>query len=55
MGLATTAIFWSVEFGFDRIFGTAHMRYVGAVIGLAIGYIVKYYLDKRFVFGSPGR
>ena len=28
------------------------MRYVGGVIGLAIGYWAKYRLDKRFVFGS---
>jgi len=26
------------------------MRYVGGVIGLAIGYYVKYQLDKRYVF-----
>jgi putative flippase GtrA len=51
MGLVTTAIFWSVELGFDYAFGTAHMRYVGALVGLSIGYVTKYYLDKRFVFG----
>jgi putative flippase GtrA len=28
------------------------MRYTGAVIGLAIGYIIKYLLDKRFVFNN---
>ena len=27
-----------------------HMRYVGAVIGLTIGYMTKYQLDRRFVF-----
>jgi hypothetical protein len=26
------------------------MRYLGGVIGLAIGYLTKYHLDKRFVF-----
>jgi hypothetical protein len=26
------------------------MRYLGALIGLAIGYWAKYHLDKRFVF-----
>ena len=25
-------------------------KYIGAVIGLSIGYIIKYFLDKRFVF-----
>ena len=27
-------------------------KYAGAIIGLSIGYIVKYNLDKKFVFGK---
>lgn len=50
MGLATTCIFWGFELGFDYLFGTRMMRYVGGVIGLVIGYLAKYYLDKRYVF-----
>lgn len=50
MGIFTTIIFWGFEFGFHAIFETKEMRYVGGVIGLMIGYICKYYLDKRFVF-----
>jgi hypothetical protein len=50
MGIFTTIIFWGFEFGFYAIFETKEMRYVGGVIGLMIGYICKYYLDKRFVF-----
>jgi putative flippase GtrA len=50
MGLATTAIFWSFELGFEHLFGTRAMRYLGAVLGLAIGYVTKYHLDKRYVF-----
>jgi putative flippase GtrA len=50
MGLATTVIFWGFEFGFDHLFQTREMRYMGGVIGLAIGYLAKYKLDKRFVF-----
>ena len=50
MGLATTVIFWGFEFGFHHLFGTKDMRYLGGVIGLAIGYLTKYHLDKRFVF-----
>ncbi len=50
MGLATTAIFWGVEFGFHRIFETKEMRYLGGVIGLSIGYLTKYHLDKHYVF-----
>lgn len=50
MGVATTAIFWSFEFGFNYLFHTKELRYLGGVIGLAIGYVSKYHLDKRFVF-----
>jgi hypothetical protein len=49
-GLATTAIFWGFELGFDWFIGGKIARYVGAVIGLSIGYGVKYRLDKRYVF-----
>lgn len=50
MGLATTLIFWGFEFGFNYIFQSKEMRYLGGVIGLAIGYLAKYHLDKRYVF-----
>ena len=50
MGLITTVIFWGVEFAFDAIYQTKEMRYVGGIIGLAIGYFVKYQLDKKYVF-----
>ncbi|MEE9100133.1 GtrA family protein [Pseudomonas nitroreducens] len=50
MGLATTVIFWGFEFAFQHIFQSDGMRYLGGVIGLAIGYVTKYHLDKRYVF-----
>jgi putative flippase GtrA len=50
MGLATTAIFWGMETAFWLIWQTDLMREVGAIIGLSIGYVVKYNLDRRFVF-----
>jgi len=50
MGVFTTFIFWGFEIGFDFIFRSEIAKYVGALIGLSIGYIVKYYLDKKFVF-----
>lgn len=50
MGVITTLIFWSMEYAFDTWFETRFMRYAGAVIGLSIGYVTKYQLDKRFVF-----
>lgn len=49
-GIATTAIFWGFELGFDAFIGGKTARYIGAVIGLSIGYGVKYRLDKRYVF-----
>ena len=49
MGLATTVIFWGFEFGFQYLFATKEMRYLGGALGLAIGYVAKYLLDKRFV------
>jgi putative flippase GtrA len=50
MGLVTTVIFWGLEFGFHHFFETKEMRYLGGVIGLMIGYLTKYFLDKRYVF-----
>ena len=50
MGLITTMIFWGFEFGFHHVFETKEMRYLGGAIGLAIGYLTKYHLDKRYVF-----
>lgn len=50
MGLVTTAIFWGTETAFWLIWKTDLMRELGAVIGLSIGYVVKYNLDRRFVF-----
>jgi len=50
MGIITTAVFWSIETAFWYIGQTDFMREVGAIIGLTIGYVVKYKLDKRFVF-----
>lgn len=50
MGLVTTVVFWCFELGFNYFFETKEMRYLGGVIGLSIGYLAKYRLDKRFVF-----
>lgn len=55
MGLVTTAIFWATETGFWMVWQTHTAREIGAVLGLAVGYLVKYQLDRRFVFTSPGR
>jgi putative flippase GtrA len=50
MGVLTTLLFWATEYGFHLMFKTDGMRYLGGAIGLIIGNIVKYHLDKRFVF-----
>ncbi len=50
MGIVTTAIFWGTETTFWVIWHTDFMRELGAVLGLAVGYVVKYRLDRRFVF-----
>lgn len=50
MGIFTTLIFWGFEWAFHLIFATKEMRYLGGILGLAIGYCSKYHLDKRYVF-----
>ena len=50
MGIVTTALFWVIEYGFHWIFATELMRYIGGAIGLILGYLIKYRLDKQFVF-----
>jgi putative flippase GtrA len=55
MGVFTTAIFWGVEYAFHLVFATDTMRYVGGMVGLAIGFYVKYQLDKKFVFVSSDK
>ncbi|QSZ41683.1 GtrA family protein [Sulfurimonas aquatica] len=50
MGVFTTFIFWAFEIVFDLFFIDENAKYLGAIIGLSIGYIVKYNLDKKFVF-----
>ena len=50
LGIITTLIFWSIEVTFWLIWKSHLMRELGAILGLTIGYWVKYNLDKRFVF-----
>ncbi|MBN2816002.1 MAG: GtrA family protein [Campylobacterales bacterium] len=50
MGVFTTFIFWGFEIAFDFLFADENAKYAGALLGLSIGYIVKYQLDKKFVF-----
>jgi len=50
MGVFTTVIFWGTEIAFDTFSKNSNAKYLGAVIGLSIGYVIKYFLDKKFVF-----
>ncbi len=50
MGVFTTLEFWVVELLFNHFLAFAGARYVGACLGLALGYWLKYQLDQRFVF-----
>lgn len=52
MGVGTTVIFWGTETVFWLIWQTDVMRELGAVLGLGVGYVVKYNLDRRFVFSQ---
>ena len=50
MGVVTTIIFWAIELGFEHLFGSRGMRYLGTALGLGAGYMAKYHLDKQYVF-----
>ena len=55
MGVATTVVFWGTETAFWLGWHTQTAREVGAILGLTVGYFVKYRLDRRFVFTQPGQ
>jgi putative flippase GtrA len=50
-GLVTTAIFWATETLFYLASGKAEgSQYAGGLVGLTIGYVLKYRLDKKYAF-----
>lgn len=51
-GVVTTAIFWGTEIAFDALWQHEFAKYLGAVVGLGVGYLLKYWLDRRFVFAG---
>jgi putative flippase GtrA len=55
MGVLTTLIFWGFELTFNFLLSFDSGKYVGAVIGLSIGYLTKYQLDKKYVFVREDR
>jgi putative flippase GtrA len=54
MAVFTTIIFWTFETSFKVTFPGTDMELIGGLIGLAIGYTVKFVLDSRFVFSRGG-
>ena len=42
MGVFTTLIYWAFEISFDAIFNSESAKLIGALIGLTIGYVIKY-------------
>ena len=50
MGIFTTVVFWGMEIAFDAFSQNPNAKYLGAAIGLSIGYVIKYFLDKKYVF-----
>lgn len=50
MAVLTTLLFWATEWLFHFLFNDAIWRLVGASLGLTAGYLIKYQLDRKFVF-----
>jgi putative flippase GtrA len=48
----TTVIFWSTEILFKYFLNFNNSEYAGAFLGLAVGYTVKFFLDRKFVFNK---
>ena len=49
--IITTMIFWGFQFGFKLLF-PGDWYLIGGIIGLAIGYTVKFLLDRKYVFNQ---
>ena len=53
-GLLTTGVFWGLQIAFHHGFPNwTTAKYVGGGIGLIIGYVWKYRLDRQFTFSTP--
>ena len=51
-GIFTTSIFWFTEVLFWFTWHSQLMREIGAILGLGIGYYIKYQLDRKYVFST---
>lgn len=50
LSIFTTLLLFVISEGVERIIDWKYEVYAGWLIGLIIGYLLKYFLDKRFVF-----
>ena len=48
----TTIIFWAIELWFSYYVNINYSEYIGALVGLTLGYSLKYLLDKQLVFNN---
>ena len=50
--ILTTMIFWITELWFINYIQIPYTEYIGAIVGLSMGYTLKYFLDRNFVFNE---
>jgi hypothetical protein len=48
----TTVIFWGTELIFKNFLPFKDSEYIGAFLGLLIGYSLKFFLDRKYVFSQ---
>jgi len=51
----TTIIFWAIELWFSYYVNINYSEYLGALVGLTLGYSLKYLLDKQLVFNNQSK
>ena len=51
-GIFSTSIFWGTETTFWMIWQKENIREIGAILGLTLGYTLKYRLDRQYVFSK---
>lgn len=52
LSVVTTLLFWVFEVAFHWLGDGGPLRYLGAALGLGLGYWLKYRMDKRWVFNG---
>jgi len=50
--IVSTIIFWSIEYSFHLIYYSDLLRYLGGILGLSIGFIIKFFIDKLYIFNT---